>query len=466
MHKVFKEVNTLDNICYNKYYLSEEILMENASIGMHNLIDNLNHKNQFKKILIVCGVGNNGADGLALARRLFKDFEVDIFLPMDVKTNMANFQLKIVNALGINIISNITLLENKYDLIVEAIFGTGVSRPLSSCVLSLINTLNSFDSIKIACDIPTRTFIADFTVTMGAYKELLFEDKIKDYLGKLSVANLGISRSIYEKDISTNTFILEQSDLKLPYRQNLQNTNKSTFGHICFISGQKQGAVTLSAKASLQSGAGLVTILCKNKSQLFDPLIMYSNIIPKNINTIALGMGLGEEFSDSEILEIFVKNQDCNFVIDADMFHKKLLKDILVQDLNIIITPHPKEFVSLLKILNIDDISVEVLQQNRFFYLRKFTKKFPNIGIILKGANMLISYKEEIFINSFGTSKLSKGGSGDVLAGIISALLAQGYDIKDSMINASLILTTSSNSVNKSDFSITALDIIDNIGKI
>jgi NAD(P)H-hydrate repair Nnr-like enzyme with NAD(P)H-hydrate epimerase domain len=115
MHKVFKEVNTLDNICYNKYYLSEEILMENASIGMHNLIDNLNQKNQFKKILIVCGVGNNGADGLALARRLFKDFEVDIFLPMDVKTNMANFQLKIVNALGINIISNITLLENKYD---------------------------------------------------------------------------------------------------------------------------------------------------------------------------------------------------------------------------------------------------------------------------------------------------------------------------------------------------------------
>jgi NAD(P)H-hydrate repair Nnr-like enzyme with NAD(P)H-hydrate dehydratase domain len=79
---------------------------------------------------------------------------------------------------------------------------------------------------------------------------------------------------------------------------------------------------------------------------------------------------------------------------------------------------------------------------------------------------MLISYKEDIFINSFGTSKLSKGGSGDVLAGIISALLAQGYDIKDSMINASLILTTSSNSVNKSDFSITALDIIDNIGKI
>jgi NAD(P)H-hydrate repair Nnr-like enzyme with NAD(P)H-hydrate dehydratase domain len=79
---------------------------------------------------------------------------------------------------------------------------------------------------------------------------------------------------------------------------------------------------------------------------------------------------------------------------------------------------------------------------------------------------MLISYKEEIFINNFGTSKLSKGGSGDVLSGIISALLAQGYDIKDSMINASLILTTSSNSVNKSDFSITALDIIDNISKI
>lgn len=107
------------------------------------------------------------------------------------------------------------------------------------------------------------------------------------------------------------------------------------------------------------------------------------------------------------------------------------------------INSHPKEFISLLKLTNLANISVEELQKRRFFYVEKFTQKYPNVTLLLKGANVIVAKNNNIFVNIFGSSKLSKGGSGDVLSGLIASLLAQGYSSLDATISGSLAHTLS-----------------------
>jgi hydroxyethylthiazole kinase-like uncharacterized protein yjeF len=463
MQKVFEEVETLDKICYDEYNLTEDILMENASLGISNLIKKLKiENNSIHKVLIVSGSGNNGADGITLSRILHQEFEVELFLPIGIKSNMAKIQLQRAKLIGIKVVDTIC---SDYDIVVEAIFGTGLKRELSQNIKDIIYTINNLNSIKIACDIPTGNFCANYTVTMGAYKESLFEDKIKSNIGQVSVASLGISDDIYQSGMQNSSFLLDYSDMKLPYRKNFVNSHKGTFGHVCVVSGQKSGASILSAKSSISCGSGLTSILCKIELNIFDPQIMISKNILSTVNTICIGMGLGNTYNTDEITNIFKNNY--NFVIDADMFHKKQIKDIIQNSKSkMIITPHPKEFISLLKILEIDEVTVEQLQNNRFYYLKKFSSLYPNIGIILKGANMLMAYQNKIYINTFGTSKLSKGGSGDILAGIVASLLAQDYNIDEAMITSTLILTKACENINKNDFSITAMDIIESIGFI
>jgi hydroxyethylthiazole kinase-like uncharacterized protein yjeF len=133
---------------------------------------------------------------------------------------------------------------------------------------------------------------------------------------------------------------------------------------------------------------------------------------------------------------------------------------------NIVLTPHPKEFVSLLKLCDIADISVEELQNNRFLYVKEFCKKYPNVVLLLKGANVIISSNEKIYVNSFGNATLSKGGSGDVLSGLIGSLLAQGYNSLDAAINASLAHAMAARNYPKNNYSLTPSDLVEEIRKL
>ena len=133
---------------------------------------------------------------------------------------------------------------------------------------------------------------------------------------------------------------------------------------------------------------------------------------------------------------------------------------------NVVITPHPKEFVSLLKLTNLADISVATLQENRFKYTELFSSNFPNVVLLLKGANVIIAQGEQFYINPHGTSILAKGGSGDVLSGLIGALLAQGYTALEATISASLAHTKLAKNYTGSDFSLTPEDLIAGIGEL
>ena len=195
MQNLFNEVTSLDQRCYKEYGLSEDLLMEHAADGMADYIHNQYENDE--RICIVCGSGNNGADGIALARLLYKDFDVTLFLTKEPRSEMAKLQLKRAEAIGVNLVN--TLQES--DILVDALFGSGLSRDFDTETVELIQAMNALQADKIACDIPSGlktdgtlqavTFEADVTLTMGALKRGLFSDAAKEVVGSVYVRTLG-----------------------------------------------------------------------------------------------------------------------------------------------------------------------------------------------------------------------------------------------------------------------------------
>jgi len=465
MQKLFQNCYKMDAKCYSRYGLNEDILMEHAASSLERYIrDNFKRRS---KILIVAGSGNNGADGITLARLLYKDYKVKLYIPFGVKSDMAKLQLKRVYALGIKEIKKI----KKADVIVDALFGAGLNRELNKKSIEIIDKLNSIKGVKIACDIPSGisedgnlipiAFKADTTITMGALKESLYSDLAKDYVGEVIVANLGIAREIYED--SSKRFLLEKSDFNPPIRER-KNCHKGSFGHLAVFVGEKEGAGTISAMAASRFGVGLITLIYHEKI-IHPPYLMSSTTLPKNTTAIAIGMGLGE-FFEAEFLKKYVINSDISVVLDADALYKKELLDIIKQKREVVITPHPKEFSAILKILEGKDIGVDEILKNRFKLAREFSKNYPNCVLLLKGANSIIAKNGKVFINSFGSEVLAKGGSGDILSGVIAALLAQKRDALDATISGSLALAFASTKYKGANFSATPIDIIKNFTKL
>jgi hydroxyethylthiazole kinase-like uncharacterized protein yjeF len=169
-------------------------------------------------------------------------------------------------------------------------------------------------------------------------------------------------------------------------------------------------------------------------------------------------MGLGNQFDD-DCLSKFLFH-DKPLLIDADLFYRDILVEVLEKKENIVLTPHPKEFASLLKITGLGEVSVKEIQENRFKYIRLFNKKYPKIVTMLKGANTLIAYEDKLYIQRFGSNKLSKGGSGDVLAGLIGSLLAQGYEPIEATISGALAHAFSAKRFKKNSYALTSKDLI------
>jgi len=448
MQKIFDEVATLDNRCYEKFALSEDILMEHAANGMASFIRDKFVKNS--TIIIVCGSGNNGADGIALARLIHGDYDVGVYYAKEPKSEMAKLQTKRTKSIGVSILDELY----DADILVDALLGTGFSGELSSKLSILMDIMNSLDAYKIACDIPSAyKFYADITLTMGALKKSMFLDSHKEFVGEIKVLNLGVSRSVYEGD--TNWNLLDLEDIKLPLRDK-KDSHKGSYGHLALACGEKSGASILSALSALKFGVGLVTLI-GYEDETIPHSIMYSHILPKTTTALACGMGLGNEFSKEE-MDKFLDNA-YPLVIDADIFNMTILLKILKRK-KLVLTPHPKEFVSILKQTDLASINVEELQANRFKYVELFTKKYPDATLLLKGANVIIAKGDKFFINPHGTQVLAKGGSGDVLSGLVGALLAQGYDPLEAAKTASITHAKLALNYTGSNFSLTPDDLI------
>ncbi len=461
MQKLFDEVGTLDKRCYEEFLLTEDLLMEQAASNILSYIED-NYSNN-EKVVIVCGPGNNGADGLALARLLYRKFNVKVYLVAKPKSKMAKLQYQRAKVLGIKFTEKI----KQADIIVDAIFGSGLNKPLNDEVSQQLAFINSIKAFKIACDIPTginqkgqiqtTAFQADITITMGALKTSLFLDEAKDYVGEIKVGNLGVQRDVYET--KTNMYLLDEEDLKLPFR-NQKDLHKGSFGHLNVIAGCKKGAGIIAAKAAFGIGAGLVTVVCHEELDL--PYhIMQAHFTTKGCSAIAIGMGLGK-YEENEIKKILAK--DIPMLIDADLFHEKIVLNVLQKE--VILTPHPKEFCSLLRLCGIANINIDELQKNRFFYVKEFTKKYKKPVLLLKGANVIIAQDKKMFVNDKGTAVLSKAGSGDVLSGLIASLLAQGYNILEAAISGSLAHSLAAKNYSKNDYSLIPSDLVEEVRKL
>lgn len=347
------------------------------------------------------------------------------------------------------------------DCIIDGIFGSGLNKPVSSEICEILSLANSAKSLKIAVDIPSGidklgrvlgcAFCADLTIAMGALKLALFSDGAKDYVGQIKVANLGISRSNFER--GSEYFLLQKSDLKLPLRRK-QNTNKGDFGHTYVVSGQMSGAAQMAALAAHAIGSGLVSVVSDGPLNL-SPILMQKSSF-EHARVVVCGCGLGEQKIDLAAL----RGKSC--VIDADLCYEREILSLLSDNSNLVITPHPKEFCSLLKIAGIADLSVSELQERRFELARAWSEKFSGV-LVLKGANTLIAQAGIIYVCDKGSAALAKGGSGDVLAGLIGGLLAQSYSPLQASICGVLAHALAARAFAKNSYALNPLDLIEEV---
>lgn len=471
MKKIFLSSQELDKSAISSG-LAELVLQENAARAV---ADEIKKRLKFgSKIAFLCGSGNNAADAIASARMLSGDYECVIFLLFDKLNQNASTQLNIAKNYGVSVLEKANFNQNykenfiNFNCIVDGIFGSGFNRDLGEELCQIISAVNEIDAFKIAVDIPSGLdmsanpsplcFRADLCVSMGALKLALYGDMAKDFVGEIVLANLGLSEQNFIKTASQGDYLLEFADMCLPNRTQ-KNVNKGDFGHAFVVRGQMSGACLLASLAALNMGAGKVSIYNFDATMLAncDAQIMQKSSF-EGASAVACGMGLGDvNFNFNEILSL-----PC--VIDADMFGRAEILSF-AKSQKCVLTPHLKEFVSLLKFTGFGQIDIKQAQKEKFALAREFSLKFAST-LVLKGANTIIAQNGRLYICALGTQKLAVGGSGDALAGIILALLAQNYTSLNAAITGVLAHAKTALNYDGNDFSFSPNDIIKGLKKL
>ncbi len=465
MQKVFHNPSRLESLAKHKYCFPDYIMMENAAGAIKNLI--LEQKpSAGTKCLILCGKGNNGGDGYALARLLLGTVEPVLFSLEPPAATEAKSQHLMCKKMGIPFVTKKALFEllNDYSkkqpfplIIVDCLYGTGFKGELLPQVQKIIEASNKAKATRIACDISSGlAFDADYTVTMGQYKLALFSDQAKKVSGKIIVASLGIERSLFESVLPPCAYLVTKEDIKLPLRTN-KAAHKGTYGHTAVFTGQKAGASIICATAAMNFGSGLTTLIAGENSGLkqfkVSPELMISSDIPAKATCLVFGPGM-DSCAPQTLNQIYAwfdmpANKNPAAVFDAGVFGNEAFTTLLQkiaskQGARIVLTPHLLEFTRLCQSLKLlpkgkDLLTVEILAKSpetKLLLGQKITSMFPNVTVVIKSANSFIASAGQTYIVQDGSPSLSKGGSGDVLAGMIASLLAQGYTAQEAAITA------------------------------
>lgn len=475
MKRVFINPAEIEKNIKEQYSVPQYLMMEHAALFMSDFVKDFCQNNCYSKdlpkILVLCGKGNNGADGYALARLLqtgsysqikYLYFDITVVSTLPPESEECKTQFNLLSNSTKKTPTSVTIqtlpefLEsqssqnNNFDIIVDCIYGTGFHGNLPSEIISVFDKLNTNKALKIACDIPSGLYFnTDYTITMGEHKLSLFSDKAKSVCGKLLLAPLGLPDSCFENqpDSENNIFLIESEDQKLPTRKK-RNAHKGNYGHTVVFAGEKPGAGIIAATAALNFGSGLTTLIKTEKSNLdqfkISPELMISSlqnkasVVPAKTTSILAGPGLGE-LTDSIISAI----TECKVptVLDADALSSTKITELLenLKDRPVILTPHLAELTRILKQITNTDWNIKELSDDSSVRIKAgktICEKYPNVTVIMKSANTFITDKDFTYIINDGCQSLAKGGSGDVLAGMTAALLAQGYSSADAAITA------------------------------
>lgn len=408
-------------------------------------------------VLVVCGSGNNGGDGFALARLL--DWEGKrvhvVFGGKEASLSQeCRMQKQIVENLKIPVFRSIP--EGPYTAVVDAVFGVGLSREVSGNYASLLEKMNRLSCAKVAVDIPSGicsttgkvlgcAFRADLTVAFQCEKLGTVLSPGREYAGKVRAVDIGIDTAFY-KEHEEICFTLEKKDLPglLPVRK--EDSHKGTYGKVLMITGSRgmAGAAYLSAKAAYICGAGLVQIYTEESNrpilqQLLPEAVIstYEQYEPEHLkmllewaDVVCIGCGLGRNEISEKMLEGTLQDIKKPCVIDADGINLLANRLELLDEVKapVVLTPHMREMTRLL------GCSMEELQEHRFESLTEFSDRYPAVLALKDARTIVVQRGKRKFVNTAGNHAMAKAGSGDVLAGVITGLLAGRKSPYDSTV--------------------------------
>lgn len=404
------------------------LLMENAAYGLLRAIEQRFSPLAAQRIAIFCGKGNNGGDGLALARLLHihhhpRHMTVILAFPPEDLSDDAAQQLRMLEALEIPYTMQVPQDVAATTLAIDALLGTGIRGELRTPVSDLVTLINGLPlARRVAVDIPSGgQVLADLTVTFAAPKPEHVLPPECDRVGELVIAPIGIPERLLAParlNVTTTT------DLKPVGAPRLRDTHKGTYGHVAVLGGAhgKHGALQLAGEAAIAAGAGWVTLCSPDES--FNPALpdLMRRAWPQTIADLAgyrvaaVGPGLGMSVEAKAMVEALYRTHRAAIVLDADALNLLAPLDAPHEsEFPRVLTPHPGEMKRLLG----------RPVQDRCDDARLLAQK-TNCTVVLKGYRTVIAFADgQIWINPTGSPALAKAGSGDVLTGLIAALLSQ-----------------------------------------
>lgn len=454
--KIFsaEQLREADRVTLEKQGITSDELMERAASLVFNEIHKRLQGAQIP-VKIFCGIGNNGGDGLVIGRLLIEEgYDVTIYV---VNYSDQRSQQFLTNY---DRVKNRTkkwpqLLKSEEDFpvlkagdfIVDAIFGVGLNRPLVPWVGNLVRHINASGAFVLAVDMPSGLMAdaptedkeaiikADYTITFQAPKMSFYLPETAAFKGDLQILDIGLDRG-FLKDVPAKVSLISKPEARALYRRRSKFSHKGTYGHALMVGGSygKMGSVCLSGTAALKSGAGMLTFFVpKCGYEIAQTLLPEAMVLTDadekaltNINfdldptVIGFGVGVGTAEDTVRAFESLLKKNKKPMVIDADglniLARNKHLLELLPEAS--VLTPHPKELERLIGAWENDFEKIEKV--------RELVDKYKLI-LVLKGAYTFITAPENTYINTSGNPGMATAGSGDVLTGILTGLICQGY---------------------------------------
>ena len=442
------DVRELDRIAIEEQHIPGIELMNRAGAA---LFDQLYRRwPEARRVVVVCGGGNNGGDGYVVAR-LAKESGFDVTLvalsaPEKLECDAAT-AWRSAQEFGLTAIPFFTAdVFSNADVIVDAIFGTGLAREVSGHWAAAINAINESDLPVLAADIPSglnadtgrvmgTAVVAEVTVTFIGVKRGMLTGEGCDYCGEIIFNDLGVSREVYEQRPSSLQRI-DWARLKslLPPRR--RAAHKGDFGHVLIVGGNHgmAGAPRLAAEAAMRVGSGLTSVATRPEHAVAmaaaSPEVMWHGVddasalraLLKRATAVAIGPGLGQDLWAQQLFNC-VMELNLPLVVDADALN--LLSREPFKRENWIITPHPGEAGRLLR------CSAKEINQERFYAVTQLSQQYGGV-VVLKGSGSLVADSSgEIALCSGGNPGMAMGGMGDLLTGVIAGLLAQGLSLRE-----------------------------------
>lgn len=450
-----EQVYEADKLTEQRQNISSFSLMERAGTQIFNWL-HVRLKGAQVPVHVFCGIGNNGGDGLVIARHL-------ITHGYNVKTYIVNYSDKrskdfLLNYDAIKKVTKewpILLNDDKSfpeifsdDIIIDAVFGIGLNRGVCDWVCNLFAHFKESKAFTVSVDIPSGLYTdkvpdspegvvnAHYTLSFQTPKLVFFLPETARYTDHWEVLDIGLDHE-YLHHVETEANLIGKYDVLPMYKPRNKFDHKGVFGHALIIGGSygKIGAVTLATKSALVSGAGLVTAYVPKcgylpiQSSFPEAMVItdtydeyLTEINPElTCNAIGIGPGMGKSSTTLKAFEDFLSKNETPLVVDADALNllsenPKLLKKLPV---NSILTPHAKELERLIGEWKDDFDKLEKT--------KAFSKKHSVI-VVIKGANTITVYGDKLYVNATGNPGMATAGSGDVLCGVICGLIAQGYD--------------------------------------